>query len=701
MNRSFGFIIAALLMLALVFVLPTAALADAEGSCGENVTYHYDSTTKVLTLTGTGAMADYTMSGAGRSPFYQNTTIRNNCTRIEVGEGITHVGNYIFFYLTKVTEAVLPSTIESIGTGAFQTCSLMAACEIPSGVTSIGEAAFNSCRALTSVTIPAGVTELPKNCFNSCIALTSIEVPGTVKTIGQNAFGGCTAATSITLGEGVETIGITAFSSSQITGVTIPASVTSLSPDAFNGSNTFAAFTVDPANPNYTAEGGVLYKKDKTVLLKCPGGKTGSCLVALTCTEIADNSCENCMQLTGVAIPSSVTKIGANAFQNAGITTITIPASVTDLGNGALQGCQNLVTATINADISELPNYVINGCPALETVVLGPSIHAYGLGDFSYCTSLTSVTVPEGLTAIPESCFYGCSALTSFPLPATLTELGQNAFSGCSGLTGVVLPDGLEIIGGSAFMDCAGITEIVIPETVTVLGPSAFCRTGISEIVVPAGVTRLEGNTFSGCQSLVSVKLLGEITYVGGSVFSNCQALTAVYFNCPPMSQSNVGWGPFANAPYAEIHYPNAYPDWPLVKPFDKNNYVGTYVEDAVAAKVEHIVTELRLHDENDTKQDLRFLFRLTPKEGVTVNRRFVSLAMPEAQIDFMLRSYKIYAGDLDGTIIFTAILGCIDESMFDYNVTAQAFVYMTGEWEGRGYSLPVTVCVNDLINAD
>ncbi len=689
-------------MLALCAVMPRAAFAaEVTGSVGENVSYVYDTDTKVLTLTGTGAMTDYTMSGAGRSPFYQNTTIRNNCVKIVVGEGITHVGNYIFFYLTKVTEAVLPSTIESIGMGAFQTCSLMTVCDIPSGVTEIGEAAFNSCRALQSVTIPAGVTVLPKNCFNSCIALTSIDIPGTVKTIGMNAFGGCTAATSITLGEGVESIGITAFSSSQITGVTIPASVTSLSPDAFNGSNSLAAFTVDEGNPNYSSVSGVLYNKEKTVLLRCPPGKTGSCLVALTCTEIADNSCENCMQLTGIAIPSSVTRIGNNAFQNSGLTSITIPESVTELGNGALQSCQSLVTATVNASISELPNYVINGCPALVSVVLGPSIHAYGLGAFSYCTSLTSVTIPEGLTEIPESCFYGCSSLTSFELPATLTVLGQNAFSGCSGLTGITLPEGLEVIGGSAFMDCSGITAITIPESVTVLGPSAFCRTGISTIVVPAGVTRLEGNTFSGCQSLTEVKLLGEITYVGGSVFSNCQALTAVYFNCPPMSQSNVGWGPFANAPYAEIHYPSAYPDWPVVKPFDKNNYVGTYVEDQVSAKVEHIVTELRERPEEDGKKYLRFLFRLTPREGVTVNRRWVSIGVPQANVDLMLRCYKIYAGDLDGTIIFTAIIYNIDESMFDYNVTAQAFIDMTGGWEGRGYSLPVTVCVNDLLNAD
>lgn len=701
MKRTFGLITAALLALALIVMVPKSALADAEGACGENVSYYYDATTKVLTLTGEGPTNDYTQNGNTRSPFYLNNTIKNNCVKIVVGEGITRVGNFLFFYLTKVTEAELPSTLESIGNGAFQTCTLMASCSIPAGVTSIGEAAFNACRALASVTIPAGVTELPKNCFNNCIALTAINVPGNVRTVGQNAFGACTAATEITLAEGVETVGITAFSSSQITSVNIPASLTSLSPDAFNGSATFAAFTVDPENPNYTAVSGVLYNKDRTTLLKCPGGKTGSCLIAVGCTAIADNAFENCMSLTGAGIPGTVTSIGANAFQSSGITAITVPESVTELGNGAFQSCQALVTAVINANIEALPNYLINGCPELISVVLGPSIHAYGVGDFSYCTSLASVTIPEGITEIPESCFYGCSALASFPLPATVTSLGQNAFSGCTALTGVTLPENLVSIGTSAFSDCSGITEITIPDSVTTIGGSAFARTGISTITLPAGVTRLEGNMFSGCQSLTEVILLGEINYVGGSVFSNCQALTAVYFNCPPMSQSNVGWGPFSNAPNAVIHYPNAYPDWPVVKPFDKNNYVGTYVEDQVAAKVEYVYTQLRARAGEDNKQDLRFVFRLTPKDGVTVNRRNVSLNMPEAELSFTLRSYKNFAGDVDGSIIFTAVLAGVEESMFGYEVTAQAFLTMSGDWEGTGYSLPATVSVNDLWNVD
>ena len=680
MKRITG-VLTVLIICAALLLLPISALADYEGSCGENVNYYYNSETKVLTLTGEGAMNDYTMSGNGRSPFYQTAVIRNNCERIEVGEGITHVGNYIFFYLTHVTECVLPSTLETIGDGAFQTCSGMVTCAIPAGVTSIGENAFNACRAMTSVEIPAGVTVLPKNSFNNCSALTEINIPGTVTTVGQSAFGGCTGAQTIILGEGVETIGLTAFSSSQITEVAIPASVTSLSPDAFNGSNNFAAFHVSADNAAYADVGGVLYNKEHTVLLKCPAGFSGAYEIDAACETVSSNAFEYCAQLTGVTIPESVTEIGDNGFMGSGLTEITIPESVTSLGNGVLQGCESLVTATINANVPALSQYCINGCPSLETVVLGPAIQGYGNGAFSYDTSLTSVTVPENLTEIPEACFQGCSALTSFEFPATVETIGMSAFADCVALGNVTLPEALTTLSTSAFNHCMGFTQITIP----------------------AGVTRIEGQLFGRCQNMTEIWIMGEISFVGGNAFGNCPALTAVHFNCPPMSSSNIGWGVFNQTPNVEIHYPNVYPDWDRVRPFDNNNaynpYYGNYVEDQVAADVDFVRTELRDRATEDGKRDLRFVFRLTPMEGVTVNRRYVDFTNTSTGDTFRLRCYKNFSGDVDGSVIFTAVVTGIEEGAFETVFTAQAFLDMSGDWTGTGYSNTASASVSGLMN--
>lgn len=81
---------------------------------------------------------------------------------------------------------------------------------IPSTVTSIGSRAFEGCVYLTSITIPYGVTEIPDRCFAGCYDLTSITIPSSVTEIGEEAF-----------------------SSSGLTSVTIPSSVTSICAAAF------------------------------------------------------------------------------------------------------------------------------------------------------------------------------------------------------------------------------------------------------------------------------------------------------------------------------------------------------------------------------------------------------------------------------------------------------------------------------------
>lgn len=679
MKKTIGYALAAILALALLIVLPTAAFADAEGSCGENVTYYYDSTNKVLTLSGSGATNDYTGSGNGRSPFYQNATIRNNCTSIVVEEGITAIGNYLFFYLNQVESVTLPSTVTEIRNYAFASCFKAASLEIPSGVTVIGESAFTGCRVLPSVTIPAGVETLPKQCFYNCWALTSLTIPGTVKTIGQSAFGGCTALSELVIEEGVETIGMTAFSSSALTGVTIPASVTSFSYDAFSGCSQLAAITVAEGNTVISDVGGVVYNNDRSVLIVCPAGYTGNYEIDPSCVTISDQAFMSCASLTGVTIPASVTTIGLSAFQSAGLETVTVPETVTEMGTGVFQS-SSLVSATVNAAVDTLPDYTFNGCPNLEAVVLGPSIQTFGSSVFAYSPLLASVTVPEGLTSIPDYCFNGCAALTEITIPEGVTSIGSYAFGDCTGLVSIELPDGLEIISNGAFQHCTLITDMTIP----------------------AGVTRIEGSIFNRCSALEEVVVLaGEVTFVGGNAFANCPVLTSVTFNCPPIDQQAIGWGPFTNSPEVEIHYPNAYPDWSRAKPFDKNNYVGVYVEDDVAAKVEFVRTELRARPEEDEKRDLRFVFRLTPKEGVAVTRRYVDFSIAETGESVRLNSYKNFAGDTDGSVIFTAVLSNMDESMFGYHVSAQAFLVMDGAWTGTGYCMPETTTVDDLLNAD
>ena len=88
-----------LLMLALVLlcaVIPMQAQASTvdSGSCGENITWTLDDS-GVLTISGTGAMADY--ASASAAPWYSS---RSNITKVVIENGITTIGDRAFYNAT-------------------------------------------------------------------------------------------------------------------------------------------------------------------------------------------------------------------------------------------------------------------------------------------------------------------------------------------------------------------------------------------------------------------------------------------------------------------------------------------------------------------------------------------------------------------------------------------------------------------------
>ena len=270
-------------------------------------------------------------------------------SKIIIEKGITNIPDGLFSGNEYITEVKIPDSVQTIEANAFNSCSNLTSITLPNSITSIEHNTFYGCSSLTSITIPSSVTSIGYMAFDGCGKLTSITLQNGIKSIGNDAFRWCQKLTSITIPNSVTSIGSSAFyNCSSLTSITIPGGVTSIGNYAFGECASLKSINVEANNSNYLSEDGVLYNKNKTILIKAPEGKS-NVTIPESVTEIGETAFSHCSNLTSITIPNSVTRIGSSAFSYcASLTSITIPNSVTKVKSTAFMSWND--SQTINID---------------------------------------------------------------------------------------------------------------------------------------------------------------------------------------------------------------------------------------------------------------------------------------------------------------------------------------------------------------
>ena len=541
--------------------------AILNGSCGENVNFTLDTETGVLSITGTGAMTNY--SSSSNVPWY---SIKSYIKSVEITDSVTSIGERAFYNCSGLTSVTIPNSVTSIGYYAFRGCSGLTSVTIPNSVTSIGDYAFMYCSGLTKVTLNSNaiaskaysssstignifgsqvkeyilgdkVTSIGSYAFYNCSTITSVTISESVTSIGNSAFNGCSALTEVYCNaENVPNMGTGAFNNINIANATLYLPAVSVA--AYMTVEPWSRFGTVEAQGGSTIYNGacgdnVRYSHDTgTGVISIIGtgamtnySNTGdapwyeqranikSVEIADGVTSIGERTFRNCNAITSISISNSVKSINSYAFSNcSGLTSVTIPNGVTSIGLNAFDfNLTSIVVASgnakfdsrdnCNAVIETATNTLIMTC---KNTVIPNSVSCIGDYAFYRCPDFSSVTIPNSVKSIGDYAFYNCSSLTSVDMFSNIESIGTAAFKGTTWYDNQ--PDGM-IYVGKVFYKYKG----TMPEN--------------TSITIDEGTLCIAGSAFSSCSGLVSVTIHNSVKSIGDDAFSDCSGLTKVTIN--------------------------------------------------------------------------------------------------------------------------------------------------------------------------
>ena len=510
---------------------------------------------------------------------------------IEIPDGITAIPSYTFQGMSGVKKVIIPDSVTTISAYAFSGCSGLTEIEIPGSVTTIGNHAFNNCSTLTEIVIPEGVQTIGEYAFSGCTGLVKVTFPTTLTLCDYNAFYNCTAVTEvhipsiaewceidfdytysnplyygelyvggvkttdIVIPDGVTSIGNRAFYYSNITSVTIPASVKNIGYTAFDGCSSLTAVHIS----DLSAWCGITFKDISANPLRY-----GTMYL-------------NGEAITDLVIPADVTSIAAYSLRSPKLTSVTIHSGVTSIGSDAFNGCSALekvciedlaawcavefgddsanplyygdlyvngemVTDLVIPDsVTKISKYAFVNYDALKTVTVPASVKEIAYGAFYDCDGMTTVTVAEGLERVGDYAFYSCGALTTAEFPDSVGYLGQNMFSHCTALTSFRVPANVKSIPYNAFYYCSALEELTLQEGLASINSSAFyyCNK-LNTLYIPATVVNIYSYAFRACTSVTEIYFAGNAPSIASDSFVSVNANAYYPYNAEGWDDSKL-----------------------------------------------------------------------------------------------------------------------------------------------------------------
>ena len=505
-------------MLLLLMMLTTvSSWAQTSGNCGtsgheSDVTWSYNSTNNTLTISGTGAMADY--ASYSDQPWYNNVS---NIKNVIVGDGITHLGNRAFEFLNRVENITIGKDVETIGNYVCKNCSLR-----------------------VSITIPPSVTEIGTEAFANNDFLSNVYVLSTISpTLGTDAFGGY-----------------------HFNGFTIYVPSAKVSDYKTAWSAYASVITANTqtcgTNVNWAYDNGTLYiigtgaMADNSQPWSSNSNNIKNVVVGDGVTHIGNSAFRFLINpdLT-ITFGKDVQSIGNYACQTCSLKVVTIPASVTSIGDGAFANCHNLSNVYVqrSASVPTLGNDAFSNCSSSLAIYVPTTAYASATNWSTYASKI-KIGGLCGASGDNVTWAYDNNTLTIAGTGAMEDYTNNNDkpwYNYSSSIKNVVVGDGVTHIGNSAFRYLMNPDlTIAFGKDVQSIGNYVCELCSLKVVTIPASVTSIGERAFRGCYGLDKIYVLPTTPpTLGNSAFGGSNSL-AIYVPTTAYS-SATNWSAYAS----------------------------------------------------------------------------------------------------------------------------------------------------------
>lgn len=540
-----------LLLLALLPIASTFARVIT-GTCGENLSWSYDSDSTLLSIEGYGAMNDYSDCGPWG-------TVANQITRIHLPAGLTSIGDFAFYGCSALTDIHIPDNVQTIGRYAFRCSYALSTLLLGASIEYIDYGAFEYCTNLDSIVLPHKLQYIGSNAFKYDTKLVLKPLSTTPPTIESTTF---EATTKVHVPFGalfayqealhwqfLELIG------SQYN-IHLPATVGGhvdiLSSDSVTSQITLQAIPDENYTFSQWCDGNtdnprtIILDKDTTLSAIFAFATSGICGDSLTWTyhnhtlqidgtgdmysyflkdkpwkvwedsinELAWNAKNTfgwssiyvdaypfysiSSQITSVVLGDNVETIPTGlCYSMNQLQSITIPVNAKQIMSGTFGGCTSLKEIVWNAkncsnSAGGDQRYLVfdDVASQIQTFTFGNQVEVIPYGLCENMTHLVSVTIPESVKQISGGVFENCYRISS------ITYNAKNASN--------TTEDGRYylIFNGAT----SGVKTFTIGENVETL-PSYLCydMSQLTSITIPENVQEILGGVFEGCSQLSNI----------------------------------------------------------------------------------------------------------------------------------------------------------------------------------------------------